>query len=89
MNVLELVEKELKLFLSDSGYGDFDIDSDTNLLETVDSVLLVGLVVKTEDIVEQSLGRYIPLADENTFDVNKTPFVSAKAWLDYVSNSIL
>lgn len=61
---------------------------DTNLFEIVDSFAIVSVLLESESAIEEKLGRYIPLADETIFDAIKSPFLSWKAWVEYVQGKI-
>ena len=85
MNIREEARLMLNQFLQSNGFELAELNDDFNLLEAVDSVLLVELVVSTEDLLESKLEKYVPLADENTFDWEKSPFSSINNWLSYVA----
>ena len=85
MNLREDARLMLNKFLQSNGFEPSELDDDFNLLDAIDSVLLVELVVSTEDFLETKLEKYVPLADENTFDWEKSPFSSINNWFSYVA----
>ena len=65
-----------------------EISDDLELLNILDSVMIVDLLLETETRLENELGRYVPLADENTFNVEKSSLVSWGEWKKFLNNVI-
>lgn len=57
-----------------------------NLLEIFDSFDLVNLILNLEDDIKKNLKIKIQLADENLFDLKKSPLISIKSWKNYVKD---
>lgn len=57
-----------------------------NLLEIFDSFDLVNLILNLEDDIKKNLKIKIQLADENLFDLKKSPLISLKLWKNYVKD---
>lgn len=69
-------EKNIKLSLKDN----------TNLLNNFDSFDLVNLILNLEDEIKKEFKIKIQLADENLFDLKKSPLKSLRLWKKYVQN---
>ena len=69
-------EKDIKLSLKDN----------TNLLNNFDSFDLVNLILNLEDEIKKEFKIKIQLADENLFDLKKSPLISLRLWKKYVQN---
>jgi acyl carrier protein len=65
-----------------------EITDSTNIFEILDSMDVVNLIMETESLLEQELGVYIPLANEETFDAEKSPLQSYKQWLHFIFDLI-
>ena len=65
-----------------------EINEDSNLFDILDSMDVVNLIMETESLLEQELGFYIPLANEVTFDAEKSPLKSYKQWLHFIFDLI-
>lgn len=64
---------------------DFDkVSDDKNIVDSVDSFLIVDLLLETEMRLEAQLGRYVTLADETIFDAEKSPLIKWQDWKAYV-----
>ena len=63
---------------------DVEIDDDTNVLELLDSMDIVSLIMETEGLVEKEFGRYIALANEETFASDSSPLRSFSSWVTYI-----
>ena len=61
-----------------------DIQPDTDVFELIDSFTVVNLLLETEMIMEEKTGKYVALADENTFDAKKSPLRKWSRWIEYV-----
>jgi hypothetical protein len=49
---------------------------------------IVTLIMETESEVSRVFGKYIPLANEHTFDREKSPFVSMANWLKFIYENV-
>lgn len=65
-----------------------ELNSSTNIIDTVDSFTIVDLLLETEGRIEQAIGRYVPLADETIFDAEKSPLKNWSDWIAYVEKCI-
>lgn len=63
-----------------------EITDSTNIFEILDSMDIVNFIMETESLLESELGSYIPLANEETFDAQKSPLLSYKQWLNFISD---
>lgn len=61
------------------------IDSQLNLISKYDSLIIVELIIETESNLEKEYGFYKTLANENTFDFQKSPLKNWKIWNEYVN----
>ena len=68
---------------------DVEINKDSNLLDIFDSMDIVALIMETEAKIYSEIGKKIPLADEYTFDVQRSPFCSVECWLQFVNKQII
>jgi acyl carrier protein len=75
--VKELLSDCINELVSDLDYlSDFVYDDNPNLLEVFDSMDIVKLIMLVEEKLEDFTKIYIPLADENTFDLELSSFTS-------------
>lgn len=51
----------------------------------LDSLQLVNLIILTEQRVEDTFGRSIPLADERAMSLESSPFATVGTFADYVA----
>ncbi len=72
------------LIASDRNLIKEDIPDDFNLIETLDSMAIVGMLLEAEEKIESINGIYVTLADENLFHANKSPLIKWESWVDYV-----
>jgi acyl carrier protein len=82
LNVFSNLKDELNVDIED------EIIDSTNIFEILDSMDVVNLIMETESLLEQELGFYIPLANEETFDAEKSPLISYKNWLHFIFDLI-
>jgi hypothetical protein len=61
-----------------------EIEDSTNIFDVLDSMDIVNLIMETESLLEAKLGYYLPLANEETFDAEKSPLLSYKSWLQFI-----
>tara|TARA_B110000503_G_C7046089_1_gene370283 strand:- start:49 stop:345 length:297 start_codon:yes stop_codon:yes gene_type:complete len=78
LSVFENLKDELNVVIEE------EITESTNIFEILDSMDVVNLIMETESLLEQELGVYIPLANEETFDAEKSPLLSYNQWLHYI-----
>ena len=69
--------------------SEFEVDDNTNLLTILDSMDIVALIMETESKIYSVLGIKVPLADENTFDSQRSPFRTVGSWLQFVNRQII
>lgn len=67
---------------------DVEIDAYTNLLSIFDSMDIVALIMETESKLYSVLGRNVSLADEYTFDIQRSPFNTVESWLNFVNKQL-
>ena len=82
LSVFENLKDELNVVIEE------EITESTNIFEILDSMDVVNLIMETESLLEQELGVYIPLANEETFDAEKSPLQSYKQWLHFIFDLI-
>jgi len=82
LSVFENLKDELNVVIEE------EITESTNIFEILDSMDVVNLIMETESLLEQELGFYIPLANEVTFDAEKSPLKSYKHWLHFIFDLI-
>lgn len=65
--------------------NDFEaVTNSTDVFNNVDSFAIVDLMLETEMLLEDKLGRYVTLADESVFDAEKSPLLRWETWVKYV-----
>lgn len=64
------------------------IDDDTNFFDILDSMDIVNLIMETESLLEKEVGKYIPLANEYTFDSENSPLISQIEWAKFIYSQI-
>lgn len=83
----EIGEVALSALIKELGSGAV-ISDNLDLLKEFDSVDLVSLILETEELIEQRVGRYVPLATEDSFDDAKSPFRSMECWVQFISDAV-
>ena len=68
---------------------EFKIDENTNLLTIFDSMDIVALILETESKIYNVMGKKVALADEYTFDSQKSPFSTVGSWIKFVNKQII
>jgi hypothetical protein len=68
--------------------SEFELDDNTNLLNIFDSMDIVALIMETESKIYSVIGKKIPLADEYTFDSQRSPFSTVESWTQFVNKQI-
>ena len=63
-------------------------ENNINLFETVDSFSLLSIVIETESALENEMGEYIPLADEDLMVAGVSPFSSFNQWVNFVTKKL-
>ena len=61
-----------------------DLPADFDIMESISSFAAVELLMATETAIEEVTGSYVPLADENLFDAQKSPFRRLDSWIAFV-----
>lgn len=82
LSVFENLKDELNVIIEE------EITESTNIFEILDSMDIVNFIMEAESLLEKELGFYIPLANEETFDAQKSPLLSYKQWLHFISDLI-
>lgn len=62
-----------------------DLAPEADIFEMIDSFGVVELLLQTEGDLETVVGRYVPLADEQVLDAEKSPLRSLDRWIDHVT----
>tara|TARA_B100000212_G_C27069618_1_gene403343 strand:- start:122 stop:421 length:300 start_codon:yes stop_codon:yes gene_type:complete len=65
-----------------------EINGNSNILEVLDSMDVVNLIMETEGIMESEYGKYIPLANEETFDLEMSPLLTFNGWVEHIVSMI-
>ncbi len=65
-----------------------EIGLDAPLYTSLDSLAVLDVILELEDRLQKSEGRYVQIADEQTFDREKTPFKTANLLVDFVVNKV-
>ena len=88
--VRKIVNESILQVINEAGIdGDFEIDDDTNLLAIFDSMDIVALIMETEAKIYTELGKKVPLADEYTFDSQKSPLNTVDSWVQFVNKQLI
>jgi acyl carrier protein len=82
LNVFANLKDELNIDIQE------EIIDSTNIFEILDSMDVVNLIMETESLLEQELGFYVPLANEETFNAENSPLKSYKQWLHFIFDLI-
>ncbi len=64
------------------------VSPDFNIFESVDSFSVVNILLESESVIENLIGKYVPLANEKIFDAINSPLLKWQEWIDYVSNIV-
>jgi len=64
------------------------IDETTEIYNNVDSFLILELIIEIEDKLKAKFGRYIPIADEDIMNSQKTPFDTFGSLVLFVENKV-
>ena len=87
MNEIEILAKEsLKNIFNENNLDLPNIKENLDLIESFDSMIIVNLLLETEKNLEKKFGKYIPLADENTFDSIKSPLKEWSEWVSFIQS---
>lgn len=82
----EIVRHSLAELAREWGRPEFeDLGTDADIFEMIDSFAVVELLLQTESDLENAIGRYVPLADEQVLDAEKSPLRSLDRWIDHVA----
>lgn len=87
MNEIEMIAKESLQNVCNENNLDLPvIKENLDLIESFDSMIIVDLLLETEKNLEKKFGKYMPLADENTFDSNKSPLKEWSKWVSFIES---
>ena len=64
------------------------VSPDFNIFESVDSFSVVNILLESESVIENLVGKYVPLANEKTFDALNSPLLKWQNWIDYVTGIV-
>jgi hypothetical protein len=86
MSEIEKYLKEAFLAVTIDQYPDLHkyLNPQLNIFDVLDSFNIVDILIESENILQEKLGRYVSLADENIFDASKSPFLTWSSWIFYV-----
>lgn len=65
-----------------------DLPGDFDIMNSISSFAAVELLMATEAAIEEATGSYVPLADENLFDAEKSPFRRLDSWIAFVGDQL-
>ena len=65
-----------------------ELNENSNILDILDSMDVVNLIMETEGILESEYGNYIPLANEETFDLEMSPLLTFNSWVEHIVSMI-
>tara|TARA_A100001015_G_C14959751_1_gene700330 strand:+ start:234 stop:509 length:276 start_codon:yes stop_codon:yes gene_type:complete len=89
MNEIELLaKKSLNNVCNENNLDLPNIKKKLNLIEYLDSMIIVDLLLETEKNLEIKFGKYTPLADENTFDNIKSPLKEWSKWISFIKSRL-
>ena len=75
--ISKLVHQALLSILDDLEIDlEAEINENSNILDILDSMDVVNLIMETEGVLESEYGNYIPLANEETFDLEMSPLLT-------------
>ena len=73
--IKKIIKKAIKNVNEDLQIFELDaVDEQTPLFELLDSLGTLDLILELEAIIEEEIGSYIAIADENSMSEEKTPF---------------
>lgn len=79
--LVDIIMTELKSIYQENGFDDSEISDETILFgggSEIDSLALVGLIIKVEEYIMEQLGKEIQIIDESSIITEgKTPFKNA------------
>jgi hypothetical protein len=86
MSEIEKYLKEAFLAATSDQYPDLyiNLNPQLNIFDLLDSFNIVDVLIESENILQENLGRYVSLADEKIFDASKSPFLTWSSWISYV-----
>ena len=80
-----ILEKSLNSVLKKNKLKVFNkVEFKLDLISNYDSLIIVELIIETESNLEKEYGFYKTLANEKTFDFQKSPLRKWKTWNEYV-----
>jgi|688.fasta_scaffold2625644_1 hypothetical protein len=75
-----------KILASVEAPGLQPLTGESNLIEHLDSLIIVDMLLEAEMQLEKATGRYLTLADETIFDASKSPLRTWRGWVAYVES---
>jgi hypothetical protein len=64
------------------------LDDVDRIIDLLDSMDMVNLIMETESLIESRFNMCIPLANEFTFDSERSPFNSLYEWVKHIKISV-
>tara|TARA_B100000989_G_C19283610_1_gene361319 strand:- start:114 stop:413 length:300 start_codon:yes stop_codon:yes gene_type:complete len=87
--ISKLVHQALLSILDDLEIDlEAEINENSNILDILDSMDVVNLIMETEGVLESEYGNYIPLANEETFDLEMSPLLTFNSWVEHIVSMI-
>lgn len=62
----------------------FKESKNLNIIKNFDSLDIVTLIIETEQLLENEFDNHIPLSNNDTFDVKKSPLNKWSNWIKFV-----
>ena len=81
--IKDILEKSLNDSIEDSDIDKIDLEDNTNILDEIDSFVVVSFLLEAEMNLEAEFGKYISLANEDLFDKSKSVL---NCWSDFVNH---
>jgi len=89
VNIEEILKNVINELNKEWGMEELhSFENNINLFETVDSFSLLSIVIETESALENEMGEYIPLADEDLMVAGVSPFSSFNQWVNFVTKKL-
>lgn len=89
MNVENLILESIVTINRELKYTELEnIDSTTPLFQILDSLGTLDLILELEDRIQEHFGVYIAVANEESMDVQKTPFQTITTLETYLRQRI-
>lgn len=89
MNVENLILESIKTINRELKHAELEnIDSTTPLFQILDSLGTLDLILELEDRIQEHFGVYIAVANEESMDIQKTPFKTIATLETYLRQRI-